>query len=191
LTLTADQLEQEGQALRRWREAFAALGHDGDRAAALVLDGVDLLESPVLNLGSGMSAIARELTLRGLVVESHAAQAEDPDVAALPFPDGAFASAVSFNVLHHVGNGASVLCEIVRVVRPGGLLLLVDFSREGFDIAARVLSAEGGVHPEGPVTLDWARGFLAGSGLAETRVGEVHHERFATFRTPGSPPKDA
>ena len=60
-------------------------------------------------------------------------------------------------MLHLVGNGASVLCEIVRVVRPGGLLLLVDFSREGFDIAARVLSAEGGVHPEGPVTLDWAR----------------------------------
>ena len=31
------------------------------------------------------------------------------------------------------------------------------------------------------MTLDWARGFLAGSGLAETWMGEVHHERFATF----------
>jgi ubiquinone/menaquinone biosynthesis C-methylase UbiE len=102
-------------------------------------------------------------------------------VAALPFPDGAYPFAVSFNTLHHVENGASYLREMARVVRPGGLLLLVDFSPEGFDIAARVLSAEGG-HPVGPVTLDWARRFLAGLGLEETRAGEAHHQRFATFR---------
>jgi hypothetical protein len=40
------------------------------------------------------------------------------------------------------------------VIRPGGVLVLADFSREGFDFASRVLAAEGGVHPEGPVTLD-------------------------------------
>ncbi len=65
--------------------------------------------------------------------------------------------------------------------RPGGILVLADFSREGFDFAARVHAAEGGTHPEGPVTLDWARGFLAGLGLVEARAGEAHHERFAAF----------
>jgi ubiquinone/menaquinone biosynthesis C-methylase UbiE len=107
------------------------------------------------------------------------------DGATLPFPDGAFAAAVSFNVLHHLADGASVLREVVRVVRPGGAVVLADFSREGFDFATRVLAAEGRVHPEGPVTLDWARGFLVDLGLEETAAGEAHHERFAAFRIAG------
>jgi len=106
------------------------------------------------------------------------------DGAALPFPDGAFASAVSFNVLHHLAVGAPVLREVVRVVRPGGALVLADFSREGFDFVSRVHAAEGGVHPEGPATLDWARGFLAGLRLEETSVAEAHHERYAILRIP-------
>ena len=60
--------------------------------------------------------------------------------------------------------------------------MIADFSREGFDFAARVHAAEGQIHPEGPVTFDLARGFLSGLGLEETGVGEVHHERFAAFR---------
>ena len=41
------------------------------------------------------------------------------------------------------------------------------------------------MHPEGPVTLDWARGFLVGgSASTETGAGEAHHERFASFRKP-------
>ncbi len=152
-----------------------------------------------------MGVMARELARRGLTVESVDVNAEDQEVAAslregtgleprvhftpadgaaLPFPDDAFASAVSFNVLHHLTDGASVLREVLRVLRPGGVLVLADFSREGFAFAARVHTAEGGVHPEGPVTLDWARGLLAALGLAETGGAEVHHERFATFRTP-------
>lgn len=205
MTLTADELEQRKQSHRKRQEAFAALGHDGARAAALVLDGVGPLEGPVLDLGSGMGVMARELGRRGLTVESVDVSAEDQEVAAsftegtgleprvhftpadgaaLPFPDGAFVSAISFNVLHHLTDGASVLREIVRVVRPGGVIVLADFSCEGFDFAARVHTAEGGMHPEGPVTLDWARGFLASLGLAETSVAEVHHERFAAFRNP-------
>jgi SAM-dependent methyltransferase len=205
VTLTADELSRRKDSFFKRRKAFAALGHDGGRAAALVLDGAGPLDGPALDLGSGMGVMARELARRGLPVESVDVSAEDQEVAAsltegtglesrvrftpadgaaLPFPDGAFASAVSFNVLHHLADGASVLREIVRVVRPGGVLVLADFSREGFDFASRVHAAEGAVHPEGPVTLDWARGFLASLGLAETGVSEAHHERFATFRKP-------
>ncbi len=207
MSLTADELGRRLAAFRARRDAFVALGHDGARAAALVLDAAGPLEGPVLDLGSGMGVMARELARRGLTVESVDVSAEEQEVAAaltagsgldpmirftaadgaaLPFPDEAFASAVSFNVLHHLADGASVLREIVRVVRPGGVLVLADFSREGFDFAARVHAAEGNVHPEGPATLDWARGFLSGLGLAETGAGEAHHERFASFRKPAS-----
>ncbi len=203
--LTAQDLERRRESFLKRREAFAALGHDGDRAAALVLDGAGPLGGPVLDLGSGMGVMARELARRGLEVESVDVNAEEQEVAAsftagsgveariaftpadgaaLPFPDGAFASAVSFNVLHHLADGASVLREIVRVLKPGGVLVLADFSREGFDFAARVHAAEGNVHPEGPVTLDWARGFLAAIGIVEATAGEIHHERFVAFRKP-------
>jgi ubiquinone/menaquinone biosynthesis C-methylase UbiE len=205
MRLTADELDRRLAANQKRREAFAALGHDGARAAALVLDAAGPLEGPVLDLGSGMGVMARELASRGLAVESVDVNAEDQEVAAsltagtglearitftpadgaaLPFPDAHFASAVSFNVLHHLADGASVLREVVRVVRPGGVVVLADFSPEGFEFAARVHVAEGATHPEGPVTLDWARGFLAAASLAQTGAGEAHHERFATFRKP-------
>jgi len=212
MKLTAEEIGRRVRSFQRRRRAFAALGHDGARAAVLVLDGAGPLEGPVLDLGTGMGVMARELARHNLHVESVDLSAEDQEVAAsltegtglesavsftpadgaaLPFPDGAFASAVSFNVLHHLEVGAPVLREIVRVVRPGGVVVLADFSREGFDFAARVLEGEGSVHPEGPVTLDWARGFLNGLGLAETGVGEVQHVRYATFRTPGGAASEA
>jgi ubiquinone/menaquinone biosynthesis C-methylase UbiE len=205
MALTPEDLARRTEAFFKRREAFAVLGHDGGRAAALVLDGAGPLEGPVLDVGSGMGVMARELARRGLEVESVDVNAEDQEVAAslttgtgletrvrftpadgaaLPFPDGAFASAVSFNVLHHLADGASVLREVVRVVRPGGVLVLADFTAEGFDFAARVHVAEGATHPEGPVTLDWARGFLAALGLVERGAGEAHHERFVTLFRP-------
>ena len=207
MSLTADELVRRLAAFRARRDAFVALGHDGARAAALVLDAAGSLEGPVLDLGSGMGVMARELARRGHSVESVDVNAEEQEIAAslatgsgvearirytaadgaaLPFADGAFASTVSFNVLHHLADGATVLREIIRVLRPGGVLVLADFSREGFDFASRVHAAEGNVHPEGPVTLDWARGFLAAAGMIETAAGEAHHERFATFRKPAS-----
>ena len=212
MTLPPDEIERRKESFRKRREAFAALGHDGARAASLVLDAAGTLEGPVLDLGSGMGAMARELARRGLFVESVDVSADDQEVAAalgagsgleaairftpadgaaLPFGDGVFASAVSFNVLHHLADGPSVLREVVRVVRPGGTIVLADFSREGFDFAARVHAAEGGLHPEGPVTLDWARGFLSALGLAERAAGEAHHERFASFRRPAEAPRAA
>lgn len=42
----------------------------------------------------------------------------------LEFPDGTFDLATCFGVLHHIPNVTFVLGEILRVLRPGGILLL-------------------------------------------------------------------
>ncbi len=82
MTLPPAEIERRKESFRKRREAFAALGHDGARAAALILDAAGPLEGPVLDLGSGMGAMARELARRGLEVESVDVNAGDQEVAA-------------------------------------------------------------------------------------------------------------
>jgi SAM-dependent methyltransferase len=108
------------------------------------------------------------------------------DAARLPVPDGHFGSAVAIDVLHHLDAGGPVLTELLRVVKPGGLVVLADFSAEGFEMVSRVLAAEGQTHTGGPVTVDWARGFLAGLGMTELKVSSGHHHRVAVLRTPAA-----
>ncbi len=42
----------------------------------------------------------------------------------LPYPDGHFAAVQMLDVLEHVENERAAICEIVRVLRPGGLLVI-------------------------------------------------------------------
>jgi SAM-dependent methyltransferase len=47
------------------------------------------------------------------------------DLTSLPFADGVFDAALNIVTLEHVKDPARVLCELARVLRPGGRLLLV------------------------------------------------------------------
>ncbi len=48
------------------------------------------------------------------------------DALAMPFPDGAFDLATSGRTLHHLARPEAAIRELARVVRPGGLVLVVD-----------------------------------------------------------------
>jgi len=50
------------------------------------------------------------------------------DMYQLPLPDGSFDAAVIHQVLHYADRPAVVLAEAARVLRPGGVLVLVDFT---------------------------------------------------------------
>jgi SAM-dependent methyltransferase len=47
------------------------------------------------------------------------------DLAALPFADGTFRAALNVVTLEHVQEPARVVCELARVLAPGGRLLLI------------------------------------------------------------------
>ncbi len=208
MILTPEALANRRRQFEVRTAEFEGLGYDRFLTPAFVLDDVGGMEGPTLDLGTGMGIMARELARRGLDVFSVDVNPEDQQVAAfltddpallehirfsladgasLPFPDGAFGSAVTLDVLHHLIDGAAVLKELVRVVRPGGTIVLAEFSREGFELVARVHATEGKVHPEGPVTLDWARGVLSGLEAQEAALREGHLHRVAVFRTPPAP----
>lgn len=50
------------------------------------------------------------------------------DMYQLPLPDGSFDAVVIHQVLHYADRPASAITEAARVLRPGGLLLVVDFT---------------------------------------------------------------
>lgn len=55
------------------------------------------------------------------------------DVHALPFADAAFAAAYTSMVLHHVADPGIALRELARVVRPGGIVVVIEFTRHNLN----------------------------------------------------------
>jgi ubiquinone/menaquinone biosynthesis C-methylase UbiE len=209
MPLTPEQLNEQKIHFARRTEQFAEAGYDRLGAPEFILDQAGELAGPVLDVGTGTGITARALVNRGLDVVSVDLSADDQQVAAfltddpeaaerirylvadaarIPVPDRHFGAAVVVDALHHLDAGAPVLRELLRVVKPGGLLLLADFTAAGFEMVSRIHAAEGRVHPEGPVTVDWARGFLAALGATEVTLCSGHHHHVAALRTPPAAP---
>jgi ubiquinone/menaquinone biosynthesis C-methylase UbiE len=207
MPLTVEELRKQTAHFASRTARFASAGYDRFGAPQFILDEAGAIEGPVLDVGTGMGMTARALAGRGFDVVSVDLNANDQqvaefltddpearrrirfslsDAARLPFPDGYFGSAVAVDVLHHLDAGGPVLTEMLRVVKPEGLVVLADFSAAGFDMVSRVHAAEGGTHPEGPATVDWARGFMSGLGMTELKISGGHLHRVAVFRTPAA-----
>lgn len=196
--------------LRERRARFAArtsqylnLGHDRLAAAAFVAQGAGNGPGRALDVGTGKGLLAMALASRGFLVTTVDVDAQEQELAAflageiglkeriafeaadacaLPFPDQSFDVVASMDALHHLEDGERALREAARVLKPEGLLLLADFTEEGFALVERVHAAEGNRHPRSGVTPDWASGFLAAGGfLLETRE-EAHLQDRRLFR---------
>lgn len=55
------------------------------------------------------------------------------DMYQLPLPDGSFDAAIIHQVLHYADRPAAAIAEAARVLRPGGMLVLVDFAPHGLE----------------------------------------------------------
>jgi SAM-dependent methyltransferase len=106
----------------------------------------DLLSGRWLDLGCADGGYTEELLRRGAAEvvgvdaeEDRIAAARDKNLAhasfqvafaeKLPFPEGYFDGVFMNEVFEHVGNEAVVLAEVARVLRRGGLLVLISPNR--------------------------------------------------------------
>ena len=116
--------------LEEWNPAF--YGKYADTLAAGLPQG-----ARVLDVGCGVGQVVTRLMDAGC--EAYGVDVSEPNIERarqvcprcrlydgrrLPFPDGHFAAAGALNVLEHVEEPEAFLAELVRVVRPGGRVVV-------------------------------------------------------------------
>ncbi|SRR6266496_3878729 len=104
------------------------------------------------------------------------------DAKRMPYAAHSFAALISNSILHHIPAPAAVVAEMIRVVRPGGLLFVRDLLRPEDDAAVRRLVAQyaGGANAHqqqmfedslrAALTLEEARGLATPHGFAPESV---------------------
>jgi len=151
------------------REArLRRFGYDSPAAIEFVLAQAMPLGGAVLEVGTGKGRflvrlarhVAAVTTVDIAAEEQHCARLNAryagveekiqfvlQDAGRLPWPEATFDAAVSMNAMHHITHFEQVLEEMLRAVKPGGKVVLADFSPRGFQIIAREHRAEGRTHP--------------------------------------------
>ncbi|MGW5262780.1 methyltransferase domain-containing protein [Microbispora sp. NPDC004025] len=117
--------------------------------------------APLLELGAGSGAVTRRLraALPDLPIVAadidtallaHAADARVPlmgcDAVRLPLADGAVGTVLLRYVLQHVADPAAVVAEALRVLRPGGRLVVIEVDSMLWGLADPMYPELAGVH---------------------------------------------
>ena len=191
------ELRQRDAHLRRF-------GCDLRASVAFVLKQALPLASPVLEIGTGKGRLLvglakhiRDITTVDISAEEQQSArlnarfhgVEDrikfvlQDASHLPWPDHSFGAVVTMNAMHHIREFEPVLEEMLRVLNPGGKLVLADFSPRGFQNIARAHRAEGKIHLREHHSFRDLRVLLGKRGLV-TRLRKGCNEDVMVARAP-------
>ena len=174
---------------RQWDElarTLLPLPEYRHRLLALVPEGARVLE-----IGIGTGGLLTELAIRAssvIGVDHSPAMLEEArrrlanrgvsgvelrlgEMTHLPLSDASVGCVVANMVLHHAADPATVLAEIMRVLAPGGMLLLADLARHERE-AAREQLADQWLGFEERELAEW----LKGAGFSAVRIEKIASE---------------
>jgi ubiquinone/menaquinone biosynthesis C-methylase UbiE len=159
---------QNQRAMKQREALFRRFGYDSEASLKFILTKALPLPGHVLEIGTGkgrfLAAMAKRAdrittldvdTKQQRAAKLHVRQTRAGrrirfvihDAEHLPWPDASFDTVASANTFHHLERPMRVFKEMLRVLKPGGKLVLCDLSPRGFQIFDRIHRFEGGTHP--------------------------------------------
>jgi ubiquinone/menaquinone biosynthesis C-methylase UbiE len=188
------QIAENHRRLEERDRLYRLHGYDSLKAVRFVLRHAGSLTGRVLEIGTGKGRFLVQLAGRATRVVTIDPDAREQrfarmnaahagvtrrvrfcvaDGAALPFADASFDAVASMNALHHIRCLRGVLDEILRVIKPGGKIVLADFDASGFRIFDRIHRQEGRTHEQFPYSWHDIIARLRKAGLpARSQRGE-------------------
>jgi SAM-dependent methyltransferase len=168
------------------RALYGKFGYDMDAERGFVLERAKPIRGKILEAGTGKGHFAVILARDGYSFVSFDISEEEQRFARLNlayfgleklvdlriddaehtgFGDGSFDVIFSVNVIHHLNRPFAVMDEMVRILSPGGKLVLADFTQDGFRIMDKIHALEGKTHTRGELSLADAGTYLSGKGF--------------------------
>ncbi len=159
-----------------------------------------IAEIVAIDLAAQMLAVGRANVERAGL--EYRVRLERRDAKAVPYAMESFAAVISNSIVHHIPEPGKVIAEMVRVLRPGGTLLVRDLLRPANETMLRhlVKTYAGDTNPHqqqmfadslhAALTLDEIRALVAGVGHDPVEVTQTSDRHWTWCRrgTTSAPP---
>lgn len=176
---------------------FKSFGYDIEKERDFIIESAQPIEGKILELGTGKGYFAMALAQKGYQFTTVDISEEEQqsakmnlqylglfnkvnfviaDASQLHFPNASYDISFGINIVHHLEQPLKVIDEFIRVVRPGGKIVISDFSKAGFDVVQKIHESLGGHHSSGLCTLNEIVEYVQVKGLQVERFASQYQD---------------
>ena len=166
---------------------YRSFGYDLEKERDFILREAMPLSGKILEAGTGKGHFALALAKQGYSFVTFDISDEEQRFARLniaysgiekkvkfriedgertSFANASFDVVFSVNVIHHLANPYKVIDELIRILAPGGKLVISDFSKKGFGVMDKIHALDGKKHESGKASLLDIEKYLAKKGFS-------------------------